>query len=255
MKLLTLILVILFNFNVYSNANDIDDFDAYDEAGNNANGCKIIYDPYEKLNRKIYAFNSVLDYYLLRPVTIGYKKLTNNYTRTRISSFIENIDMPLTVVNYGLQANYNQSMTSLWRFMINSTFGMIGLFDVASELGITVTRQTFGSTLAHYGAPPGPYLIIPLIGSTNARDASDQLFTNNYLNPIMSYTHSDFKRPLYFVGTVSNRLAILSFTDYIMNNSTDSYIAVREASHQNRESAITYPVSFICPLKVVQKSK
>lgn len=258
MKLLTLLLAILFNVTAYSNSNTIDnmdEFDAYDNSSNNANGCKLVYDPYEKLNRKIFAFNSVLDYFLLRPVAIGYKRLTNNYTKTRVSSFIDNIDMPLTIVNYGMQANYDQSMKSIWRFIINSTFGIAGLFDVANEVGLPPTRQTFGNTLAHYGAPPGPYLVIPLVGSSNVRDASDPLFTNNYLNPIMWYTHRDFEIVLYGVRKISDRYAVLPFSDYVMNNSTDPYITIREAAHQNREAGVAYPVNFVCPVKVVQRLK
>ncbi|CAF0879458.1 unnamed protein product, partial [Didymodactylos carnosus] len=139
------------------------------------------------------------DYLLLRPVTIGYKHLTNAYTKARVSSFIDNISTPVTIVNYGLQGNYTQTMKSVWRFLINTTFGIGGLFDVASKMGLTVTPQSFGSTLANYGVGPGPYLVLPFLGGTNARDITDSVFTNTYFNPIMHMVEVMRKITLYLI--------------------------------------------------------
>ncbi|WP_410520985.1 VacJ family lipoprotein [Candidatus Tisiphia endosymbiont of Beris chalybata] len=210
-------------------------------------GCHQVYDPYETLNRKIFAFNSVLDYLLLRPVTIGYKNLTNAYTKARVSSFIDNISTPVTIVNYGLQGNYAQTMKSVWRFLINTTFGIGGLFDVASKMGLTVAPQSFGSTLANYGVGPGPYLVLPFLGGTNARDVTDSVFTNTYFNPIMHMVHRDFRVTVFGAQTIDTRLALLPFTDYVAQNSTDPYIAIKSATHQNRESVLFYPKQFVCP--------
>ncbi|WP_341790108.1 VacJ family lipoprotein [Rickettsia endosymbiont of Polydrusus tereticollis] len=210
-------------------------------------GCSRVYDPYEKLNRKIFAFNSVLDYLILRPLAVGYKKATNNYTKTRVNSFINNIDTPLTAVNYGLQLNYDKTVKSAWRFIINTTLGIGGLFDVASKVGLPSERQTFGNTLAHYGVGPGPYLVLPIIGSTNARDMTDSIFTNYALNPMTYYTHNDFDLTTLAISKINDRYIALPFSDYIMNNSTDPYIAIRSALHQAREASIQYPANFKCP--------
>lgn len=209
--------------------------------------CNEVYDPYEKLNRKIFAFNAVLDHFLLKPIAYGYKKITNDYTKARVGSFIENISVPLTTVNYGLQLNFDDSVRSMWRFLINSTFGIVGIFDVASKIGLKSKQQTFGSTLAHYGVAPGPYLIIPFFGPTNARDAGDGLFTNTALNPLKYKLHQDFKLSLTGTKLVHDRTMILPFTDYIEKNSTDSYVSVRSSIHQNRESSVQYPDDFECP--------
>ncbi|WP_375333112.1 VacJ family lipoprotein [Candidatus Tisiphia endosymbiont of Psammoecus bipunctatus] len=244
------ILLLLVNFSsitaIASTQNTQDDED-FRYVYNEGKGCTQVYDPYEKLNRKIFAFNSVLDYLFLRPITIGYKRISNNYTRARVSSFLDNISVPLTAVNYGLQMNYDQTMKSLWRFLINATFGIGGLFDVADKIGLRVTKQTLGSTLAHYGVGPGPYLVIPFLGGTNARDSTDAIFTNSYLNPIMYAVHRDFEIIVSGVQVINTRLGLLPFTDYIGCSSIDPYIAVRSATHQNRESVIVYPKQFKCP--------
>lgn len=96
-----------------------------------------VYDPYEKLNRKIFAFNSVVDTFLLRPVAKIYGRFTNDYTKNRVGSFVDNISEPLSTVNYSLQGNPEGILKSFWRFAINSTFGIAGMFDVASKFGLT----------------------------------------------------------------------------------------------------------------------
>ncbi|MFY9589424.1 MlaA family lipoprotein [Rickettsia endosymbiont of Halotydeus destructor] len=241
----TLFITILCSFTANADLEYVDD-DKYNY-NNSTVGCSQIYDPYEKLNRKIFAFNSVLDYLFLRPLAVGYKKVTNDYTKARISSFVDNIDTPLTTVNFGLQLNYNKTMKSVWRFLINTTLGVGGLFDVANKVGLPADRQTFGSTLAHYGVGPGPYLVLPIIGSTNGRDMTDSLFTNYALNPTTYYTHRDFELIILGVNKINDRYVVLPFSDYVMKNSTDPYIAIRSALHQAREASIQYPTNFKCP--------
>ncbi len=249
MKYFTLLILISMLAST-AHANDLqpsDDKDEFSYDYNSSKGCNQVYDPYYKINRRIFVFNSVLDHLLLRPVTIGYKRLTNDYTKVRVNSFLGNVTLPVTIVNYGLQMNYEQTMKSVWRFLINSTFGIGGLFDVASKIGLKVTPQTFGSTLATYGVGPGPYLVLPFFGGTNSRDVTDSLFTNTYFNPIMHVAHRDFKIVNLTLQTIDTRLILLPFTDYVEKNSTDPYIAIRSATHQNRESVVFYPKQFLCP--------
>jgi phospholipid-binding lipoprotein MlaA len=248
-KFIILLLINLFAQGVVANSQNIQENTQDDKEFNYSysNGCNQVYDPYEKFNRKVFIFNSVLDYLILRPVTIGYKKITNDYTKARVSSFLDNINTPLTVVNYGLQGSYDKFMKGFWRFLINSTFGIGGLFDVASKVELQIVKQTFGSTLASYGVGPGPYLVVPFIGGANARDITDSMFTNNYFNPIMHVAHRDFKIIVMGSEIVDTRLALLPFTDYVAHNSIDPYIAIRSATHQNRESMVSYPKRFNCP--------
>ncbi len=247
MRILIILSIILCSLQIRADLKYVDD-DIYNyNGGSNSNGCREIYDPYEKFNRKIFAFNSVLDCIILRPLAVGYKNLTNDYVKARVNSFVGNIDMPLTAVNYGFQLNYDKTMRSVWRFIINTTLGIGGLFDVAGKVGLPSDRQTFGNTLAHYGVGPGPYLVLPFIGITNARDMTDQIFTNYAFNPLMYYTHRDFELSVLAVSKINDRYHVLPLSDCVMKNSTDPYITFRSVLHQAREASIKYPENFKCP--------
>ena len=211
-----------------------------------SNRCQI-YDPYESFNRKVFTFNAILDTFILRPITKGYGRFTNDYTKNRVDSFLSNIREPLSTVNYGIQGNANGAGKTFWRFAINSTFGIGGLFDVASKFDLKAEPQTFGNTLANYGVGQGPYIILPFYGGMGARDLMDPLVLNNYLNPAKYPMHSSFKNVLRVTGLIHNRDKIMPFTDYVSKNSPDAYIAIRDATLSERESKMVYPEEFKCP--------
>ncbi|MCZ6901847.1 MAG: VacJ family lipoprotein [Rickettsia endosymbiont of Ixodes persulcatus] len=247
MRILIILSMILCSLFARADLEYVDN-DIYNyNGGRNENGCLEVYDPYEKFNRKVFAFNSALDYIILGPLAVVYKNITNDYVKARVNSFVGNVDTLLTAVNYGLQLNYDKTMKSVWRFLINTTLGIGGLFDVAGKVGLPSDRQTFGNTLAHYGVAPGPYLVLPIIGSTNARDMTDPIFTNYALNPLMYCTHNDFDLGVFVVSKINDRYVVLPFSDYVMKNSTDPYVAIRSALHYAREASVQYPENFKCP--------
>ncbi|GAB4168272.1 MAG: VacJ family lipoprotein [Rickettsiaceae bacterium] len=217
----------------------------YDYAALN-NRCQV-YDPYESVNRKVFIFNGVLDTFILRPIAKGYGRFTNDYTKNRVDSFLNNIREPLSIVNYGIQGKAEGSLKTFWRFAINSTLGLAGIFDVATKFGLTAEPQTFGNTLAHYGVGSGPYIVLPFFGGTNSRDLMDTLALNSALNPVMYPMHSDFKNVLTVTRIIHSRDKIMPFTDYVSKNSPDSYIAIRDAILNERESKMVYPKDFVCP--------
>jgi phospholipid-binding lipoprotein MlaA len=210
-----------------------------------SNRCQV-YDPYESFNRKIFVFNSVMDAFVLRPIAKGYGRFTNDYTKERVGSFLNNIQEPLSTVNYGMQGNGDGVSKTFWRFMINSTFGIGGLFDVAGKFDLKNEPQTFGNTLAYYGVGQGPYIILPFFSGMGARDMMDPLLLNTYLNPLKYYLHSSFKNVIFAGGMVHNRDQIMSFTDYVSKNSPDPYIAIRDATLSARENRVVYPDGFVC---------
>lgn len=205
-----------------------------------------VYDPYEKVNRKLFIVNAVLDGFILRPIAKGYGKVTNAYTKDRVESFINNLREPLSTVNYGLQGNSTGTFKTFWRFTINSTFGLLGFFDVAAKVGLTAEPQTFGSTLARYGVGAGPYLVVPFYGGTNARDFLDVIILNNALNPVQYPLHKDFTNIVTATRTVHFRERLMPFTDYISQNSPDPYIAIRNAIYNEREDKMLYPEDYVC---------
>ena len=213
---------------------------------NQFNGKCSVYDPYEKLNRKIFAFNSVVDTFLLRPVAKIYGRFTNDYTKNRIGSFIDNISEPVSTVNYTLQGNPEGILKSFWRFAINSTFGIAGIFDIASKFDLKPPQQTLGSTLAYYGTGPGPYIVIPFYGGINARDIADPLISDILLNPLTYSLDKNFMLTVTGVSIIDMRYKLMPLTDYISKNSSDPYIAVRQAIFNQREAKIVYPTGYKC---------
>lgn len=127
-------------------------------------------DPWEPLNRRIYYFNYVLDKYLVLPITDTYKLVTPDFVENRVTNFFRNIGVLNTTANAALQAKGRKSMKALARFTINTVLGLGGIFDVASHMGLPKPYEDFGLTLAHYGVPRGPYLILPLFGPSYLRD-------------------------------------------------------------------------------------
>lgn len=246
--LILIFIIISFGFSKALAGENSNDDSKYNYDYFSSNGICSVYDPYESLNRKIFIFNGTLDTFILRPITKIYGRFTNDYTKNRIGTFIDNIAEPLSAVNYGLQGNPEGVFTSFWRFTINSTFGIAGLFDVASKAGLEKKPQTLGSTLAYYGVGQGPYIVLPIYGGMGARDISDFLISNDILNPIKYVLHSDFKFVITAADIVHTRHNVMPFTDYVSENSTDSYIAIRNAILSQRESKMVYTAGFKCPV-------
>ncbi len=242
-----IIIVLTFGLgDIRASSNDIEQYNNYNYHGLNDH-CRV-YDPYETLNRKIFVFNGVLDTFILRPFAKGYGRFTNDYTKNRVDSFVGNISEPLSTINYALQGNSEGVLKSFWRFAINTTFGLGGMFDIASKFDLTPSQQTFGNTLAHYGVGPGPYIVLPIYGGITVRDLSDPLISNRMLNPLEYVVHQDFKLVVTGTKIINTRSKIMPFTDYIAKNSLDPYITVREATFSQREAKIIYPVGYKCPV-------
>lgn len=127
-------------------------------------------DPLEGANRNLYAFNAQLDRYILLPVVDAYTYITPEFLRTRVSRFFENVGEFRNFTNAALQANAEKTGITLGRFVVNTTVGLLGTFDVATGWGMERQREDFGQTLGVWGAAPGAYVILPFFGPSNVRD-------------------------------------------------------------------------------------
>lgn len=136
-------------------------------------------DTFGPINRRIYYFNGMADRYILKPAVTKYKYYTPNFFQERFSNFFNNFDDISTSLNSFLQLKFTQGFESALRFGINSTIGILGLFDPATKLGIPKYKETLGMTLGYYGVGSGPYVVAPLLGPTNVRDLS-ALAVNSY---------------------------------------------------------------------------
>ena len=242
MKLKTLLtalfITVLLSFNLYSSESDqistgSDDFETTtieDE----------VYDPIEPINRAIFSFNNVADRIILEPIAKGYKKLPSPL-QSGISNFLSNLRAPLVIVNQFLQGQGQNAVQSSGRFVVNSTVGIFGLFDVAEKMGLEEKEEDFGQTLATWGVGDGFYIVLPLFGPSNIRDTTGMIMTM-MSDPINSYAVREGEAWLVPMRTAANavdtRSKIIDEVNALRDNSVDYYAAVRSSYYQNRKAAI-----------------
>lgn len=193
-------------------------------------------DPMEPLNRKIFAFNRGVDKVLLRPLAVTYVTIFPKPLQTGVYNALNNIGEITNVGNDLLQGNVKQALADTWRFIINSTVGIGGLFDVAKHVGLKRNDNGFGLTLAKWGVRQSPYVVIPLFGPSTARDALG-FATDLYMSPWPYINPISLRYELYGFTTVEYRSRYLG-TDQLIDQAFDPYIFVRDAYLQARQQQI-----------------
>ena len=128
-------------------------------------------DPWEDWNRDVFAFNETLDQFALKPVAQAYRNVTPVVVDDAITNVFSNLGEPLIVINDLAQGKFMQALSDTGRFFINSTIGLLGIFDVASHIGLQKHSEDFGQTLGYWGVSSGPYLMLPILGPSTVRDA------------------------------------------------------------------------------------
>ena len=195
-------------------------------------------DPHEKFNRSMFAFNNSLDKAVIRPVAVGYRKVTNDTIRRSVSDFFTNIHMPITIANDLLQARPKEAVQSSGRFIVNIALGLGGFFDPASALGIPLDETDFGITLARWGVPEGSFLMLPFFGPTTMRDVWRMPVDGYFFDPLSyfarnnSYQYGQEYLPqvLYLITLRSSAIDAESF----LNSAYDPYAFIRDAYRQQR---------------------
>ena len=199
-----------------------------------------IYDPLEPINRAIFSFNNVADKIVLEPVAKGYKKLPSP-VQSGIGNFINNLKLPLVAVNQLLQGQGKNAIESSGRFIVNSTAGVLGIFDVAEKVGLEQKQEDFGQTLATWGVGDGFYIVLPIFGPSNVRDTAGMVLTYA-TDPINAYAISEGEEWILPIRTATNavdqRSKIIDEVNALRDNSLDYYAAVRSSYYQNRKAAI-----------------
>jgi phospholipid-binding lipoprotein MlaA len=191
-------------------------------------------DPLEGLNRTIFTVNDKLDQYALKPVAKGYVWATPQPVRDSVTNFFSNIGDVYIAANNLLQLKITDGVEDIMRIVINTTFGVGGLFDVATLARLPKHDNDLGLTLGHYGVPAGPYLVLPLFGPSTVRDAVGSV-GNYYVNPL-SYIHPDaLSWALYGLNVVNTRANLLSASDVLEGAALDKYSFVRNAYLQRRQ--------------------
>ncbi|PRC94015.1 MlaA family lipoprotein [Solimicrobium silvestre] len=194
-------------------------------------------DPFESMNRSTSAFNDKFDQNLFQPVARAYVNVVPGFVQTGIGNFFGNINDVWTAANSFLQGNVEDGFSDIMRFSLNSTFGFLGILDIASEARIPKHRKDFGQTLGVWGVPNGPYLVIPFLGPSVMRDAA--ALPADYYADLWTYT-----RPVYIrnigsgVRLVDKRAGYLDASSLLEDAALDKYIFIRDAYLQRIASQI-----------------
>ena len=199
-------------------------------------------DPLEPMNRAIFGFNEVVDDTILEPVAEGYRYITPDPIEDSITNFFNNLGEINTIVNSALQLKLDKTISSSSRFVINSTVGVLGLFDVATTLGIDRHREDFGQTLGHYGISPGPYLVLPFFGPSSLRDAPGfyiDVLIEKDISPIHTELHHEERQIIQATNVIDTRANLLKATKILDTAAKDKYIFLRESYLQRRAKLVT----------------
>lgn len=194
-------------------------------------------DPFESVNRKLWDFNwDVLDAYILRPVTVTYVTVMPQAARTGLVNITDNLQEPANFLNNMFQGKVDDGLDSLARFLINTTVGLVGTFDVASKIGIERKEEQFGETLAVWGLDTGPFLMLPFLGPSDPRS-----FTGDYVDGFafpMSLLEGSVNLARIGISVLETRAQLLD-QEAQLEQSVDDYAFVKNAYFENLEFRVT----------------
>ena len=193
-------------------------------------------DPWEGLNRKTFAFNDALDKAVLKPVAQGYQKVTPAFAQEGVNNFYGNLEDIGTSLNNILQGKVKQGAGDAGRFVVNTIFGVFGLWDVATPLGLEKREEDFGQTLGWWGVQSGPYFVIPLLGPSTARDAPARL-----VDPSWYYSRivdEDIYWTWWGLDKVRTRANLMKAESVLEQAAIDRYTFVRDAWLQRRRNQV-----------------
>ncbi len=195
-------------------------------------------DPYERFNRTMFTFNDALDKTLLKPVAKGYDTITPQFVHTGVSNFFGNINDVWTGFNNMLQGKVGDGMSDWMRFAFNSTFGLLGVLDIASEAGLEKHDEDFGQTLAAWGAGEGPFLVLPFFGPRTTRDALG--LPVDWVGDGVRYVHPAHSRnALIGLRLINTRANALGISKTLEEGTLDKYSFARDFYLQQRRHKVS----------------
>ncbi len=200
-----------------------------------------ISDPLEPVNRYIFAANLALDSTVIEPVATLYRDVVPDPARDSVRNFLRNLEAPVILANDVLQRDMDAAGVTTKRFFINTTVGILGLFDRAADMGLARRDEDFGQTMGTYGVGPGVYLVLPFLGPSSLRDAAGN-FVDYYFDPLNYYADNSARGHITFLRAgirgVDARARTIETLDEIERTSIDFYATIRSLYHQRRQSDI-----------------
>ena len=194
-------------------------------------------DPFERYNRAMFSFNQTVDDKVIKPVATGYMNVIPSLIRTAIGNFFGNIGDVWTAVNNYLQGKPREGTSDVARVVLNSTFGIVGLIDVATPAGLVQHDEDFGQTLGVWGVKSGPYLVLPIFGASTVRDGLARP-VDLYAAPLNQIDPARVENSARALRLVDDRAALLESTRMLEDAALDPYLFVRDAYLQRRESRV-----------------
>ncbi len=223
------------NFDADFDADFADDFD-----NSSATPERLIADPFEKFNRGVFWVNDKLYFYFFKPIARGYRLVLPRPARVSVGNFFSNLATPIRAGNALLQLKFRSFGTEIYRFVINTTFGIGGLFDPAARIGgVKKTLKDFGQTLGYYHVGPGFYLVLPIVGPSSLRDITGA-FVDSFADPLRYANLSTREYLAIKFWVAENRLSLDKDTyEGIVSDSLDPYLFIRSAYVQLRQARIS----------------
>lgn len=195
-------------------------------------------DPLEPMNRAIFTFNDSVDKAVFKPLAKGYKAVTPTPVQNGVRNVFSNLDDVTEFANNLLQFKIQAASSDLMRVAVNSTFGFLGLFDIASEMRLPKHNEDFGQTLGRWGFHSGPYLVLPLLGSSSFRDGVGLAVDSNYLDPIYKIKHIASRNDALAVKSISRRADLLDASNILEEAALDKYDYTRDFYLERRRGLV-----------------
>jgi phospholipid-binding lipoprotein MlaA len=195
------------------------------------------HDPLEPFNRVVFRFNDDLDQAVLKPVASTYNEVLPSPIRTGVRNFFNNLGDAWSFVNSALQLKPRDATDNLLRFGVNTTLGLVGLFDVAGDMGIERHKEDFGQTLGRWGVPAGPYLVLPVLGPSSLRDAT-ALPVDTQGDIVRHVDHVPTRNSAAGLRIVDKRSSLLQAGDLLDSAALDKYTFTRDAWIQYRRNQV-----------------
>lgn len=194
-------------------------------------------DPLEPFNRGVTSFNDAVDDAVVKPVATVYRDITPDPVQTGVRNFFGNLGDVWSFVNATLQLRPKEASESFLRVAVNSVFGVLGLLDIASEMGIDRSKLDLGHTLGRWGVPSGPYLVLPIFGPSSIRDATG-FVVESRADLVQGISDVPVRNSLYTLRAVDKRANLLGATSLLEGAALDKYTFIRDIYLQRRESQI-----------------
>lgn len=194
-------------------------------------------DPFEGFNRSVYKFNQAMDASVFNPISKAYQAITPAFVDRGVSNFFSNLNDIIIIFNDILQLKIAQAVSDLSRFIFNSTIGLLGFFDVSTNMGLPKHKEDFGQTLAVWGVPSGPYFVVPLLGPTTLRDATSY-GVDGLISPVLSVNDTATRAGLLTLKYVDFKADMLSANHLMAEAALDEYEFSKNAYFEYRQNLI-----------------